>query len=104
MMHPTPASVKNEGEASPSGRAFRLVAGWLGVTVHGLLGVLYLLSGLLAPFWVAVILWTAWTALLAVAIRKRRRRPILVALIPIISFLAWVAAQWAGSAFLDWAA
>ena len=76
-MHPTPASVKNEGEAGPSGRAFRLVAGWLGVTVHGLLGVPYLLSGLLAPLWAVVILWTVWTALLAVAIRKRRRRPML---------------------------
>lgn len=102
-MHPPPASVKKE-EAGPSDRAFRLVTGWLGVTVHGLLGVPYLLSGLLAPFWAVVILWTVWTALLAVAIRKRRRRPMLVALIPIISFLAWVAALWAGSALLDWAA
>jgi len=102
-MYPPSASVKKE-EANPTGGAFHLVAGWLGVTVHGLLGVPYLLSGLLAPFWAAVMLWSVWTALLAVAIRKRRRRPMLVAIIPIISLLAWVAAQWAGSALLGWAA
>jgi len=103
-MHPTPASVNKDREASPSSRAFRLVAGWLGVMVQGLLGGPYLLSGLLAPFWAVVILWTVWTALLAVAIRKRRERPMFVVLIPLISFLVLVAALLAGSAFLGWAA
>lgn len=80
------------------------MAARLGLTVHGLLGVPYLLSPLLAPLWAAVTLWTVWTGLLAAAIWLRRTRPILVASTPVISLMIWVAALWAGSAFLSWAA
>jgi hypothetical protein len=70
---------------------------WIGLALHGLLGVLYLLSGLLAPVWAAFFLWTLWTGLLAVAIHQRRRRPIVVALIPIIGLVVWSVTIWAVS-------
>jgi hypothetical protein len=76
----------------------------MGITFHGLLGVLYLLSGLLAPFWAVVVLWTLWTGLLAVAIHQRTSRPVLVAVIPIVGLVAWTVALWAGSVLFGWAA
>ena len=77
-------------------------AAWLGLFLHGLLVVLYLLSGLLAPLWAAGVLWTVWTALLIVALGQRRKRPLLVALTPVIGLGIWVAALWAGTALLGW--
>ena len=74
----------------------KLVA-WIGLAIHGLVGVLYLLSGLLAPVWAAIFLWTLWTGLLAVAIHQRTRRHVFVALIPIIGLLVWSVTIWAVS-------
>jgi hypothetical protein len=74
----------------------KLVA-WIGLAFHGLLGVLYLLSGLLAPIWAVLFLWTLWTGLLAVAIHQRTRRPAVVAVIPIIGLFIWLVTIWAVS-------
>ena len=95
-----------EGELGPQARPSRpaQLAAWMGITFHMLLGVLYLLSGLLAPFWAVVVLWTLWTGLLAVTIHQRTRRPILVAVVPIVGLVAWAVAMWAGFVLLDWIA
>jgi hypothetical protein len=70
---------------------------WIGLALHGLLGVPYLLSGLLAPVWAAIFLWTLWTGLLAVAIHQRTRRQRVVAVIPIIAAVVWAVTIWAVS-------
>ena len=105
MSYSTPVP-DTEGELGPRAHPSRpaRLAAWLGITFHVLLGGLYLLSGLLAPFWAVVALWTLWTGLLAVAIHQRTRRPILVAVIPIVGFVAWAVAVWAGFVLLDWVA
>lgn len=74
----------------------KLVA-WIGLALHGLLGVLYLLSGLLAPVWAVIFLWTLWTGLLAVAIYQRTRRQGVVAVIPVIGLVVWSVTIWAVS-------
>ena len=92
-----PGTEAEPGPQAGSSRPARLAA-WMGLTLHVLLGVLYLLSGLLTPFWVVVGLWTLWTGLLAVAVHQRTKRPILVAVIPIVDLVGWAVAVRAGSA------
>lgn len=98
-----PGTETETGPQASSSWPARL-AGWIGLTLHALLGVLYLLSGLLTPFWAAVALWTLWTGLLAVAIHQRPRRPIIVAAVPIVGLVAWTVAVWTGLVLFDWAA
>jgi len=89
MSYSTPVAT----DETRAGRLSRVaqIAAWLGLSLHTLLGVLYLLSGLLAPFWAVVGLWTLWTLLLAVAIQQRASRPIIAAVIPVVGLLVWVA-------------
>jgi hypothetical protein len=104
VRHQPPVQGKRLGVGPRRSSRLARVAGWWGLTAHGLLGVPYLLSGLFAPLWAAVILWTVWTGLLVLAIQQHRRRPMLVALTPIMTLLTWFGALWAGTALLGWAA
>lgn len=67
----------------------------IGLIVHALIAIPYLLTGLLASFWSAVVLWTVWTVLFAVAIRMRRHRPGFVTLIPLMAIAVWTIGVWA---------
>jgi hypothetical protein len=67
----------------------------IGLIVHALIAIPYLLTGLLASFWSAVVLWTVWTVLFAVAIRVSRHRPGLVILVPLMAIAVWVIGVWA---------
>lgn len=105
MSHPTPVPGT---QAEPGPRADfswqARLAVWTGLAFHGSLGGLYLLSGLFAPFWAVIALWTLWTGLLAVAIHQRTRRPVIVVVIPIIGLVIWTATVWASSVLSGWAA
>lgn len=70
----------------------------IGLAFHALLVVPYLLSGLLVPLWMALILWTLWSAILAFAILQRRRRPMIVALLPLVAVTIWLAGVSIGAA------
>jgi hypothetical protein len=96
-----PEPTSDTRSSAKLGRGVRSAA-WLGLSLHGLLVVPYLLSGLLAPLWAVGVLWTVWTALLIVALGQRRKRPLLVALTPVIGLGTWIAALWAGTALLGW--
>ena len=100
---PEPNNETLPGPQGVSSWPARLIS-WIGLTLHGLLGVPYVLSGLLAPFWAVVALWTLWAGLLAVVVHQRTRRPVLVAVVPIVGLVFWVVAMWAGSMLFDWAA
>lgn len=67
----------------------------IGFIVHALIAIPYLLTGLLASFWSAVVLWTVWTVLFAVAIRIRRQRPGFVTLVPLMAIAVWTIGVWA---------
>lgn len=67
-------------------------AAWVGLTAHGLLGMLHLVTGLLATFWTVVVLWTVWTGLLAMAVKQRYRQPMLVAVAPMADLAVWLLA------------
>ncbi len=79
----------------------RLV-GWLGLVLHLALLYWYAASGLLAPGWAVVTLLVIWAALLVVALRLRRSRPLLTPVVPLVGFVVWVAAITAGENWLGW--
>ena len=70
----------------------------IGLAFHALLVVPYLLSGLLVQLWMALILWTLWSAILAFAVHQRRRRPMIVALLPLAAVTIWLAGVSIGAA------
>jgi hypothetical protein len=80
------------------------VIGWLGLVLHLALFFWYVASGLVAPGWAVVTLLAFWVALLVVAIRLRRRRPLWTPLVPLVGLLVWVSAISAGERWLDWTA
>ena len=80
------------------------VIGWVGLILHLTLLFWYVAGGLLAPGWAVVTLLLIWAALLVVAIRLRRRRPLFVPLVPIVGLIVWISAISAGEAWLNWTA
>jgi hypothetical protein len=68
-----------------------------------LLGYVYLVSGLIVPVPYLYVLWGVWGALVVVAIWLRRRPP-LVALVPVAGLLLWVIVAFGLGALLDWTA
>jgi hypothetical protein len=82
------------------------VAIGVGFALHLVIGfVPFAVSGLVAPLWGVVVLGAFWVAMLAVAVvLVRRRRPLLVPLVPVASLLGWFAFVSFGSAVLGWTA
>lgn len=64
----------------------------IGIVFHALLAFPFLLAGLFAPLWTALAMWTVWTAILVLALAVRRRRPLLVAILPVITVASWLVA------------
>jgi Flp pilus assembly protein TadB len=79
----------------------RLV-GWLGLVAHLVLLFWYVASGLLAPGWAVLLLLLIWAALLVLALRLRRRRPLLTPLVPLVGLAVWFFGISAGEAWLGW--
>jgi hypothetical protein len=82
----------------------RRVVGWLGLVGHLIVGFWYAVSGLVVPAWAYGALLLVWAALLVLAIRLLRRRPVLVPLVPVSAALIWLAVVSAGDAWLGWTA
>jgi hypothetical protein len=78
------------------------VIGWLGLVAHLALLFWYVASGLVAPGWAVLMLLLIWVALVVLAIRWRRRRPLLVPLVPVAGFVIWIGVISAGEAWLGW--
>ncbi|MFC7246635.1 hypothetical protein ACFQO7_29495 [Catellatospora aurea] len=76
----------------------------LGVLAHLVLLPFYLASGLVAPLWAVIVLVAVWAALLVLAIRWWRTRPLLVPLAPVVALAVWFAGISAGEAWLGWTA
>jgi hypothetical protein len=82
-----------------------VVAGWLGLGLHVLVGVFpYLASGLIAPGWGYPVLLAIWAALMVVAIMVFRRRPAFVALVPVAAIGVWALMAALGERFWGWGA
>jgi hypothetical protein len=81
------------------------VAGWLGVALHLVVGVVpYAVSGLVAPAWVYPVLYLLWAALLVVAVRLARRGSGRALLVPVAAVVLWLAVISFGEAVLGWTA
>jgi hypothetical protein len=95
------------GDAPPPGRRVPPLAGmvaWAGLAAHGLVGVVLLPLGLVAPWWAVLALLVVWALLLALALRLRRRRPWLVPFLPATMAAIAAGVLYLGSSVLGWTA
>ncbi|GAB7192087.1 hypothetical protein NUM3379_27960 [Kineococcus sp. NUM-3379] len=89
---------------APAGvpRARGAVVGWAGIVLHVVVGWPYLTSGLVAPGYGVALLWALWGALLVVAVRLLRRRPVWTPVVPAVALGAWFLVLSLGGHFLGW--
>jgi hypothetical protein len=82
------------------------VAVGVGFMLHLAIGfVPFAVTGLVAPLWGVLVLGVFWVAMLAVAVvLTRRRRAILVPLVPVASLAGWFGFVSLGSAVFGWTA
>jgi hypothetical protein len=80
------------------------VAGWVGLVALLPLLVLFLVSGLVAPQWAVAFFLLLWCVLLVTAVLSLRRRPLLVALLPVAGLAVWFVVLQIGDAFFGWSA
>jgi hypothetical protein len=90
-----------EGTPRSSGA---IIAWWVGLAAHLVIGIWYAASGLVAPLWAVAVLLAIWVLVLIVGLRLRTRRPWLMLAAPVLDVVIWVAAISAGESFLDWTA
>jgi hypothetical protein len=91
------------GSSRPAARLPPLasVVAAAGLAAHALVGLVLLPLGLVAPPWAVIALLAAWAALLALAVRQRRR-PLLAVLAPAASAALAAGLLYVGDAFLGW--
>lgn len=82
----------------------RAAMGWLGLAGLVPLLFLYVVSGLVAPWWAVAIFVVAWCLLLLTALRSFRHRPLLTLALPLLGLVGWSAVLWLGDVFLNWTA
>ena len=78
--------------------------GWLAVALHAAVGLGYLLVGLIAPWYGVALLWAVWAALLVLALRLLRDRPVWALGVPPATVAAGLAVALAGEHVLGWMA
>ncbi|MGW0230790.1 hypothetical protein ACWDWO_20965 [Actinopolymorpha singaporensis] len=82
----------------------RVAVGWLGLIGLVPLLLLYVVSGLVAPWWAVTVFVVVWCLLLLTALRSFRRRPLLTLALPLLGLAWWYAVLWFGDQFLNWTA
>jgi len=81
-----------------------IVAWWVGLVAHLVIGIWYGASGLVAPAWAVAALLAVWVVLLVAGLRLRTRRPWWMLFVPVLDVAIWVGVVSAGDAFLGWTA
>jgi hypothetical protein len=79
------------------------IAAAFAALLHGIVGIFYLGSGLVAPAWAVVALVAFWVALAVLIWRGRTRGPVVLA-IPFVAAALWWLAITLGESFLGWTA
>jgi len=74
-----------------------------GLVLHGAMGLVVLVSGLIMPIWAVLALGAVWIIGFVVVIRWRAK-PSVVLLVPVVMFAIWAFTAWLGDRFLDWTA
>jgi len=81
-----------------------LIFAVVGMALHGVLLVLILVSGLVAPFWAVAGLFAVWLALLLYGLMTWRRRRWMTIATPLVGFGCWLLVIFVGGEFLGWTA
>jgi hypothetical protein len=93
-------------ESQRTGSAGRgpVVAWWVGLAAHLVIGIWYAASGLVAPPWAVAVLLAIWVLMLIVGLRLRTGHPWWMLAVPVLDVVIWVAIISAGETFLGWTA
>lgn len=83
-------------------QAWHRVLGALGIVAHSGVGYVYLAAGLVVPMPWLIGFLLLWLALLVLAIRLWRRKPLWVLAIPVVAVLLLVGGVSLGGALLGW--
>jgi hypothetical protein len=93
------------GEAHDAGRKLAgAVAGVTFAVLHGVVGVLTVSLGLVAPPWAVALFAVLWVAIAVVGWRQRARRPIVTMLLPFANVALVLGALAYGDTWLGWTA
>ena len=103
MTEPTSERGTGGAEARPRPTG-PIVAWWVGLVAHLVIGIWYGASGLVAPAWAVAALLAVWVVLLVAGLRLRTRRPWWMLFVPVLDVAVWVGVVSAGDAFLGWTA
>ena len=88
----------------PARGPWALVLGRLALAVHGALGAPYLLAGLVVPWYGVALLWAVWGALLVLAVRLLRDRPLRALAVPPAAVAGGALVLLAGQELFGWMA
>jgi hypothetical protein len=80
-----------------------VAAGFAGVA-HLMAGYVYLVSGLVVPFYALLPLWAWWLFLLVTLVRLAIRGSWWVVAVPVVAAVTWVLVVLGGGELLDWTA
>lgn len=92
------------GTAPPRRLHLRRSGPWIGLVGLVSCFFLYVVSGIVAPWWAVPLLLLVWVAHLVLALRWFSTRPYAVLLLPVSAIALWFAAITAGGAWLGWTA
>lgn len=65
---------------------------------------LYVVSGIVAPWWAVAYFLVVWCVLFATALLSLRRRPLLVLVLPVVGLVMWFVMVQIGDTFFHWTA
>jgi hypothetical protein len=89
--------------AEPGGcRGWTTAPGWLGLALHSAVGLLYLMSGLVAPGYAVALLWALWALLLVVVVQLQPHRAQWTPAVPLAAAALWFMVMSVGDAVLGW--
>jgi hypothetical protein len=72
--------------------------------LYAAVGFLYAFSGLIAPWWGVLVLWTMWLALTTWVVASWQRRPWVVVVSPVVAYALWGAVVLMGDWLFGWTA
>ncbi|MDQ3645543.1 MAG: hypothetical protein M3345_01250 [Actinomycetota bacterium] len=76
---------------------------WISLALQVVVGIMYLMSGLLAPIPAVAVLLLLWVGMTIILVRMRTAGPKTL-VVPAAATLIWVATLWIGDLLLGWTA
>jgi hypothetical protein len=86
------------------GTSWTVWARWIGLVLFLTTGVVYAVSGLVAPLWGVLVLWAIWLGLAVLLRHWWKSSPAMVLVVPCLAVGMWAAVLYIGDVVLGWTA